>query len=133
MKTVKGLIVFHDQMEDGEAVFSKALLVRAGMNMTSVSMSGKKEIITAYGQSVLSDLLYEEVQLNEYDFLVIPGGKYVSFTLGKNEYIDQLIADFYRHDKYIAALCAAPAFLGRLGFLKDKRYTSYPETQKRRL
>ena len=33
--------------------------------------------------------------------------------------------DFYKEDKIIGAICAAPTILGKLGILKNKNYTCF--------
>ena len=52
----------------------------------------------------------------------MPGTKYLA---GYKPLID-LLTDFNNKGKKIAAICAAPSVFSGLGFLKDKKATSYP-------
>ena len=47
-------------------------------------------------------------------------------TLDKHEGLRKLILDFAAKGKPIAAICAAPMVLGKLGLLKGKKATCYP-------
>ena len=35
----------------------------------------------------------------------------------------------FRREKYIAAICAAPSIFGKMGFLKERKATSYPSKE----
>ena len=50
----------------------------------------------------------------------------VRATLDKHEGLRKLILDFAAKGKPIAAICAAPMVLGKLGLLKGKKATCYP-------
>jgi protein deglycase len=54
---MKGLIIFSTNMEDGEALATRALLVRAGFDMHSMTFESEKDIITSYGLTVKTDFL----------------------------------------------------------------------------
>lgn len=123
---IKGLMLFHDHMEDVEALATKALLTRAGFKIDSVSVTNSKEIKMHYQTEVVADYFLEEIEVNDYSFLVLPGGKYVSLTIEKDKTIKELIKEFNKQNKDIFAICAAPMFLGELGLLKNKEYTIFP-------
>ena len=52
----------------------------------------------------------------------MPGTNY----LREHEGLAELLKKQYKAGKWVAAICAAPSVLGELGFLKDKKATSYP-------
>lgn len=69
--------------------------------------------------------------LDEYDALVIPGGKRgvaaLEPTWTWNEgRIVPMMKKMFDDGKLLAAICAAPSILGKDGFLKGKKYTCYP-------
>ncbi len=124
---MKGLMLFHNNMEDAEAIATKALLERAKFDITTTTFNRDKRVRMAYGVLVEADLLYREVNISDYEFLVIPGGKYVSEVLNiSDNNIKNLIKEFHDNNKMIAAICAAPMFLGELGLLDGKEYTIFP-------
>jgi len=127
---MRGLIVYSKNMEDVEALATKALLVRAGYHMDSMTFNPVKVLKTAYKQSIMADFTFDEIDVNAYDFLVIPGGKYVSETIDKDQDINSLAKRFYTNNKYVCAICAAPLFLGKAKLLENIKYTAFPGTEK---
>jgi len=125
----KGLMVFSNNMEDGEALFTRALLVRGGLQIDTVSI-GDKEVKTSYGLYVKADYTLEEINLDTYEFLIVPGGKYVAEIIYENKSIGKLIQDFYKKQRLVTAICAGPRFLGLQGLLDNKQYTAYPGSEK---
>ena len=125
---MKGLMIYSDNMEDGEALLTRDFLLRIGFKIDTVAYN-KKEIVTAFGLSVFADYKYDEISLNEYNFLIIPGGKYVGQIIDKSKHINDVIVNFYERKKIIAAICAAPRFLGKLGLLNDKKFTCFPSCE----
>ena len=71
---MKGMMLFADSFEDIEALGTLDLIRRAKIDIDTVSITGKKEILTQSKVYVLADKLIEEINLDEYDFLIIPGG-----------------------------------------------------------
>ena len=71
------------------------------------------------------------MNFNNCDFfdaglLLLPGGMPGAATLDKHEGLRRLILDFVAKGKPVAAICAAPMVLGKLGLLKGKKATCYP-------
>ena len=58
--------------------------------------------------------------------LILPGGQ---TKLGDCSALCELLVAHNKADKDIAAICAAPAVLGKLGILKGKQATCYPGFQ----
>jgi 4-methyl-5(b-hydroxyethyl)-thiazole monophosphate biosynthesis len=122
---MKGLIVFSNDMEDGEALTTRALLRRAGLEVDSVTFQQNKHILTAFGLNVEADYLYQDISFSDYEFVVIPGGKYVAKVVNDDHHIKELATYFYNHKKLVAAICAGPRFLGQAGLLDDKKFTCF--------
>lgn len=57
--------------------------------------------------------------------IVFQGGMSGTENLGKHDGLMEIIKVFNHQDKWIAAICAAPKILGKLGILKNKRVTSH--------
>ncbi len=122
---MKGLIVFSTNMEDVEALATRALLIRAGIKMDSMTFENDKEITTAFKQQIKVDFLMDEVDYESYDLIVIPGGKYVSEIIDKDVNIKHIVTQFYQKNKLVAAICAGPRFLGQAGLLDGKSFTAF--------
>lgn len=126
----KGLIFLANDVEDGEALFTRALLIRAGFEIDTATLNLDKRIVTAYGLKVEVDYLLSEINFKKYDFLIVPGGSYVSKQIDKNEELIKLIQDFEGKKKMIGAICAGPQFLAKAGVLKNKSYTAFSDVSK---
>jgi 4-methyl-5(b-hydroxyethyl)-thiazole monophosphate biosynthesis len=127
---MKGLMIFSNGMEDNEALSTVALLRRAGIQVDSATMEKNRLVQTSYGQNVIADWSLDHVDFNEYDFLLIPGGRYVASVIDKDVKIKETIMKFYEAKKLIGAICAGPRFLGQLGLLDHLQYTAFPGSEK---
>lgn len=125
----KVLLVLSHDVEDIEALGTRALLVRSGIEVVTATFQKNLLIETAFGIHVEVDRHVSDLDLNEFDMLVIPGGKYVAETIDLHDKMQVLAKTFYDQGKVIAAICAGPRFLGRAQLLKSKRYTAYPGSE----
>ena len=112
--------------EEIEGLTVVDLLRRANVEVTTVSITGDKNIHGAHGIDVQADELFEEMDYENQDMLVLPGGMPGTLNLGEHEGLGKLLNKFYQEQKYIAAICAAPSVFGKYGFLKGRKATSYP-------
>jgi 4-methyl-5(b-hydroxyethyl)-thiazole monophosphate biosynthesis len=122
---MKGLLVLSHNLEDGEALATRALLIRAGLNVDTITFEDTLDIKTSFGLQVKADYFASDVDYNAYDFVVIPGGKYVAQVVNSDVKIKQLATYFDRKEKLVAAICAGPRFLGQAGILDGKTFTAF--------
>ncbi|MBQ2922412.1 MAG: DJ-1/PfpI family protein [Tyzzerella sp.] len=115
-----------DGFEEIEGLTVVDLLRRAGVEVTTVSITGDYTIHGAHGIDVQADKLFEEMNYDEQDMLVLPGGMPGTLNLGAHKGLEELLNKFYEKKKYLAAICAAPSVFGKYGFLNGRRATSYP-------
>jgi protease I len=81
--------------------------------------------IKDWGRSVKVDRTLDQVQADDYDAVVLPGGQINPDLLRINEYALELIRDFYEQNKVVAAVCHAPWLLIETGAIEGRRATSY--------
>ena len=72
-----------------------------------------------------ADKLIEDINCNDEDVCFLPGGPGHKTYYDCDKLIDMLKAHNEAGGR-IAAICAAPSVLGKLGFLKGKRATAFP-------
>lgn len=125
----KGIIILADHFEDVEAIATIDVLRRAGLEITMVSVKDTLDLETQSKVQIKAEKLLKDVDVVDYDFLVIPGGKAVNETLVKNEELTTLIKAFVFGEKLVATICAAPLLLGKLGFFWDKKFTCFPSCE----
>lgn len=112
--------------EEIEALTVVDICRRAEIDTIMVSVGEEQKVTGSHGISVLADQVFEEVDFDRLDMLVLPGGKAGTEKLEAHNGLLERLDDFYREGRYIAAICAAPSILGHLGMLKDRRACSYP-------
>ena len=113
-----------DGFEEVEALTAVDLLRRARVYVDTVSITDEYKVHGAHGINVQTEDLFDEVDFNEFDMIVLPGGMPGTLNLGSNKYVLQTIVDFNVKGKLVSAICAAPSVLGRYGYLIGKKATS---------
>ncbi|MDR9403574.1 MAG: DJ-1/PfpI family protein [Halothece sp. Uz-M2-17] len=68
---------------------------------------------------------FDEINPNEYDALVIPGGRAPEY-IRLNEKVLEITRHFANNNKPIASICHGLLVLAAAGVLKGKRCTAYP-------
>ena len=123
------LFMFHDGMEDIEALAPLDLLRRAECEVLTVSVSTERQVITRSDVPVWADeCLRHPINIDDFDALVIPGGPGIQ-PLRTHGYLSNIIDAMYQEHKWIAAICAAPLLLNDQGLLDGREYTSHPSTE----
>lgn len=118
-------IVLGTGFEEMEAVVPCDLLRRAGVDAKFVGI-GSLEVTGSRGIAVKADCLETEARWDEAEMIVLPGGLGgVSSILG-SAVVMEAVKKAYAEGKFIAAICAAPTILAKLGFTDEKRACCYP-------
>lgn len=115
-----------DGFEEIEAVSIIDVLRRAGLNVVTVSVTGKLEVNGAHQIKVLADKLFESVDYSDIYMIVLPGGMPGASNLNAHEGLKQQIKAFVAENKQLAAICAAPLVFGNLGILEGRQAVCYP-------
>ena len=124
---MKLLLFLAPGFEEIEAVTVIDITRRAGLSIRSVSVTNNKTVTGAHQISVNADLLFEEVNFDEIDALILPGGMPGTKNLNAHAGLKKQLVNFAKNpDKTLAAICAAPSILGELGLLDGKKATCYP-------
>ena len=121
---MKVIVLFKDGCEEIEALSVVDVLRRMNVPCEMVGMD-KDEIVGAHHIVLKMDHVFSEDDYTA-DMVVLPGGMPGASSLRDDQRVIDLVTDFYRHDKWLAAICAAPIVLNKAGVLKDRHYTCYP-------
>lgn len=126
----KALILLADGFEETEAISTHDIFTRTHeIETTLASVSTSLTVTTSMGLKVLANSLLKELSADDYDFLVLPGGKLGVENLKKSELAISFIEKFHESHKNLYSICAAPSILGELGYLDGKKYTCFPGFQ----
>lgn len=123
----KCAIFLADGFEDCEGLITIDMLRRAGIPIDTVSMNRDCFVETSHGVTLKADRLFADTDPEDYDVLILPGGKRGTENLEKCEELKKHLVSFWKAGKLIAAICAAPSIFGHLGILKGRHYTCFPE------
>ena len=116
--------------EDIEAIAPVDIMRRAGLQVQTVSITGNKIVQSAHGVGIEADLLLPDVDFEEAEMLVLPGGLPGSTNLDACQPLTQAIKQHFEEGGAIAAICAAPLVFGHLGLLEGRRATCYPGVER---
>lgn len=120
-----------DGFEDIEALVPVDILRRGGVEVTTVSITGSREVTSAHGVTVLADTTMEQAgDFGDADLLLLPGGMPGAANLRDHDGVAKALLRQAEQGKRIGAICAAPMVLGGLGLLKGRRATCYPGFEK---
>ncbi len=122
----KVCVFFATGFEEIEALTVVDILRRAEIDVDMISVTGEKKVTGSHKITVEMDKLFEEVDFDQADMLVLPGGMPGTTNLEAFEPLMKKIDSFYEDGKYVAAICAAPSILGHRGMLKGKEACSNP-------
>ncbi len=126
---MKLMITLADGFEEIEALAVIDILRRAGIQIDTVGVMGTV-ITSKYGVRIMVDKKLKEVNPDEYDGIVLPGGSPGYENLGKSSEVIKMLKNFSAQNKLIAAICGAPSILAKAGLLDGKKATIHPGMEK---
>lgn len=118
-------VILGSGFEELEAVATVDLMRRAGIEVQLAGIGGAL-VTGANGITVKADVRIEAVSPEAVEMVVLPGGSKGVESIGACEAATALIRYAHEHGRYIAAICAAPTLLGKLGLLAGIRAVCYP-------
>jgi 4-methyl-5(b-hydroxyethyl)-thiazole monophosphate biosynthesis len=124
----EAILFLVDGVEEIEAVATLDILRRGGVNVVSVSMTGKHEVTGSHDITFRADLIFDELADPSCAMLILPGGP-GRVALEKHELLLELLKMHHAEGWPIAAICGAPTILGKIGVLKDKIAVCYPSVE----
>ncbi len=129
----KVAIITENGFEEVELTSPKKALEDAGATVHIIS-SAKNKKVKAWARDHWSielpvDKNIEDVEVDDYDALMIPGGVLNPDQMRQQDAFVQFAKTFMESGKPVAAICHGPQLLIETGMLKGKKMTSYPSIQ----
>jgi protease I len=140
MPAKKILMLVGDYVEDYEVMVPFQALLMVGHTVHAVcpnkktgdtvrtaihDFEGDQTYSEKPGHNFRLNATFAEVHAEEYDALVIPGGRAPEY-LRLNEKVLEIVRHFFRTEKPVAALCHGAQILSAAGVLKGKSCSCYP-------
>ena len=98
-----------------------------GYDVPMVTGGFQEKVVSTFNIPVLVDKTIDDISVDDYDALAIPGG-FEEFGFYEEAYDERflnLIREFNAHDKIIATICVAALPVGKSGVLKGRKATTY--------
>ena len=114
--------------EETEMIAPLDIMRRAGLEVFTVSVTPEKQVMGSHGIKIEADMTVFEPQYSKEscELFVLPGGMPGTLGLENSSSVRDAVMYASENGKYIAAICAAPSVLGKLGVLSGKRAVCYP-------
>ncbi|MEG2429540.1 MAG: DJ-1/PfpI family protein, partial [Oscillospiraceae bacterium] len=120
-----------DGFEETEAITTIDYLRRCELDVKTVSIKAPLApvaglIVTgSHKIKILADITANDVNLEEIDMIVLPGGMPGTLNLEMSTIVNTAIDYCVKNNKFIGAICAAPSILGHKGLLNGKNATCF--------
>ena len=118
-------VFFANGFEEVEALTPVDVLRRAGCQVKTVGVGGL-EVTGSHGVTVRADLEEKDVETDEIEMVVLPGGMPGTLNLEKSPIVRAAVEAAAEAGAWVAAICAAPSVLGHYGLLKGREATCFP-------
>lgn len=125
----KILVTISNGFEEIEAISIIDICRRAKIGV-SIAAVENIQTIGAHNIKIEADCKIEDVNSNDFDMIVLPGGLPNAFTLAENNKVQSLLKEFKEKKKKIAAICAAPYALHKADVLNEN-FTCYPSFEEK--
>jgi deglycase len=132
LKGKRVAIIAADMVEQVELVEPRKALDEAGAKTDLISLKpGEIQGFDHFdpADKLKVDRTIEEVDVSEYDGLMIPGGVGNPDQLRGDENVVAFVRDFFESGKPIAAICHGPWVLVEAGIVHGRKLTSWPTLQ----
>jgi len=113
-------------VEELEAITIIDVLRRAGLSVTTASLTDEKQIQGAHGILIQADSTLNELSPDDFGAIVLAGGGEGTDNLMQDPRIIKTVQIFNEQSKYVCAICAAPTILATAGVLDGLKATCYP-------
>ena len=120
---MKALIISADSFEDTELLVPYYRLKEEGIDVHVASMT-KTKIKGKHGYEVDIDKTLKELNPDDYDLLLVPGGK-APEAIRKEKDALEIAKHFFQRSKPVSAICHGPQILITADLLRGRHATCY--------
>lgn len=120
----KILVMVGEGVEDAEFIYPYYRFQEEGYRIEVVGSKAKEIYMGKRGVPFRSNLSPEEVTVEEYDALIIPGGR-APDRMRIDKGLVKIVKEVYEKGKIIAAICHGPQMLIEADVLRGKKATCW--------
>jgi protease I len=132
LKNARILMIATDGFENDELFGPRQALIDAGANVTLASIKTdpiQGEKAGEKADTITPDMTLGDVDTEEFDVLVIPGGVGNPDKMRMQERAVQIVEEFMDDDKIVAAICHGPWLLVEADAVDGRTVTSWPSVR----
>ena len=124
---MEGVYIFlADGFEDMEAIATRDVLLRGGVDVQTVSINEDPFVTSSHGITVSVDLTRDDFDDDLPAAMIFPGGMPGSKNLAADKALMALMRKCYEGGGIVAAICAAPGLVcSQLDDVAGKRFTCF--------
>jgi len=115
-------ILMPDGFRDEEFAVPKEKLESAGVEVTVAGLE-EGECSGMLGMTYTPETTIDNVSVDDFDAIVIPGGSGSPQHLWNSPKVHQMVRDAHGKGKVVAIICLAPVALAKAGLLEGKNAT----------
>ena len=120
----KALIIAGKLIQDHEYIYPYYRLQEEGYEV-DVAVRGKETVLASIGVKVVPTKDIPDLQVSDYDVLVLPGGAKAMEYMRQDEAILKFIADFHASGRVIGSICHAGQLLISARLVKGRKISAY--------
>lgn len=125
----KVAVLLGDGFEPIEAVAPIDILRRGGVDVTLVACQANDTVTSAQNIDLCTEANSKEINLTDFDMLIIPGGSGGVEVLKANPTVKTALTHFMTEGLPVGAICAGPTVLNEFGLLEGHKATCYPSCE----
>ena len=124
---MEGVYIFlADGFEDMEAIATRDVLLRGGVDVQTVSINEDPFVTSSHGITVSVDLTRDDFNDDCPSVMIFPGGMPGSKNLAADKALMALMRKCYEKGGIVAAICAAPGLVAsQLDDVEGKCFTCF--------
>jgi protease I len=126
---MRAIIISGALAQDHEFIYPFYRMLEEGINL-DVCLIGGKPVQGYFGTMLppnkdhpVKDI--HEIRVDDYDFLILPGGVKAMEKIRQNEMLINFISEFHKSEKVIACICSGAQLLISAGVVKGKKIAAY--------
>ncbi len=119
-------VLLADGFEEIEALGTVDILRRCELLVQTVSITDSLSVSGAHGIQVVADICKEDINEDEADAIILPGGLPGADNLENSVFVTDMLKRAAKKETLLCAICAAPKVFGVLGLLSGVKATCYP-------
>ena len=124
LKNKKIVLFLENQFQDAEVIYPYYRMIEEGAEVHLVAPKQSEAYQGKYGYTFKSDLGIGDIQVSDYDALIIPGG-FAPDYMRRNDAMVDFVKQMNKEEKIIAAICHGGWMLASAEIIEGREVTTY--------